>query len=61
MWLFFLGMAIGGFIGFLSNSNIVDLVYDETSGKYLRYQFNGDKHIDEKQCLLKKPIQSFTN
>jgi len=23
------------------------MVYDEASGKYLRYQFNGEKHIDE--------------
>jgi hypothetical protein len=31
---------------YFSGANITDFVYDKETNKYLRYQFNGQKHID---------------
>lgn len=41
----------------------VDFVYDETTGEYLRYQYNGNKHVDENgnQLSVKNVFILFTD
>lgn len=45
-----------------SGTSIADFVYDESTGEYLRYQFNGVKHIDgetNEQLSFKNIIMIF--
>lgn len=45
-----------------SGTSIADFVYDESTGEYLRYQFNGIKHIDgetNEQLSFKNIIMIF--
>lgn len=47
----------------MSNYQTVDFVYNEKSGEYLRYQYNGQKHIDgstDKQLSFKNVVLLFT-